>query len=587
MGSITFSYPTEYLLLCLGGGLIYAYLMYTRKSPWSVLVNRVLFALRALAATVLLVLLLAPVLRQIQNTTEPPQLIIAVDNSESISAMYDSLGLKALKDNISGMYRDFESMGYEAIVVTNDGRVDNISTMSYDKESTNLDQLLQDVRNDFEGRNVPEVILMSDGIVNAGMLPTYRDYPFSVSTIGLGDSTPQYDISIQELTYNKIAYQGNKFPLRVRVSQYGYNGSNISVQVIHRGNQVAVQRIEFGDSPVKEIDFQLDAERNGVQRYSVVIQPQENEFIDDNNRADAYVEVIEGKQKIVIVAASPHPDVSAMIEVLDKNPNYEVEQYILSIPEDRASFEVYNSPTDLFILHQLPSRLNGINWRERFERKSLLLMYGPQLDILRLPELFPYLQLDIYPGEFDKVSGVFNQGYSPFTFSDELQAMFNEFPPLVTPFGDYSQNGDIDVLLTQRVGSITTSKPLLMTKEEDSFKAGLLLGSGLWQWKLTDYARNKDNVLFNEFLNNLVQYLTTRADKRKFRFYPVRQEYNRGEEVVFQAEVYNELYERVYGNKVDIRLTNEEGEDQSFSFVTSEGKFQIHCRRPRGWCIPI
>ncbi len=374
MGSITFSYPTEYLLLCLGGGLLYAYLMYTRKAPWSVFVNRVLFALRALAATVLLVLLLSPVLRQIQNTTEQPQLIIAVDTSESIGAIYDSAAILSLNDKISTMYRDFESMGYESIVVTHEGKISDIPGMRYNQGATNLDQLLQDVRNDFEGRNVPEVILMSDGIVNAGMLPTYRNYPFSISTIGLGDSTPRYDISIQELTYNKIAYQGNKFPLRVRVSQYGYNGSKIPVRVIHQGKQVASQEIEFGESSVKELDFQLDADRNGVQRYSVVIQPRENEFIEENNRADAYVEVIEGKQKIVIVAASPHPDVSAMVEVLDKNPNYEVEQYILSIPEDRASFEVYSSPTDLYILHQLPTGLTGINWRERFDQQSLLLM---------------------------------------------------------------------------------------------------------------------------------------------------------------------------------------------------------------------
>ena len=569
MGSLAFGYPSEYLLLCLLGGVVYAWVMYSKKAPWSPLVNRILFVLRALVSGMLLVLLLEPVLRQIQNTTEPPQVVIAVDNLLSNGEIYDSIQQRELNNTINRMATEIGNMGYETVVVSEGEVYEGQAELSFDLERTNLDAMLKDIGNDFEGRNLSEVLLFSDGIVNTGMLPIYRNYPFRLTAVAVGDSTPRYDISIEELTYNKIAYQGNQFLIRARLRQFGFDKAKIPLFVYHMGEAIARQTVDFSDGPVQEVDFFVTAETNGMQRYTVALPIQENEFIEENNRTDAYIEIIEGQQKIVILAASPHPDVSAISEVLEKNPNYEVVQMILSIPEDRARLEAYQTPTDLYILHQLPAAASSIDWSTRLKDQSVLLLYGPQTDLGRLPALFPSLSIEAFPGEFDQVTAVVNQGYAPFSYSDELQAMFNEFPPLVTPFGEFVIRAETDILLTQRVGSINTNKPLLLTREGEEAKYGLMLGSGIWQWKLTDYARNKDNRLFEEFMNNLIQYITTRADKRKFRFYPIKQEYTSGEEVVFQAELYNELYEKVYGYKIDLKLIKD-GETSNYTYVPSE-----------------
>jgi hypothetical protein len=46
---------------------------------------------------------------------------------------------------------------------------------------------------------------------------------------------------------------------------------------------------------------------------------QPEEFTAQNNSRDAYIEVIDGKEKILLLAAAPHPDIKAIKSALEKN----------------------------------------------------------------------------------------------------------------------------------------------------------------------------------------------------------------------------------------------------------------------------
>ena len=49
------------------------------------------------------------------------------------------------------------------------------------------------------------------------------------------------------------------------------------------------------------------------------------------------------------------------------------------------------------------------------------------------------------------------------------------------------------------------------------------------------------------------------------------------ETIVFETEVYNDIYEQTYGHKVDIKITNEENQTNGYSYVTNEmnSKYKI------------
>ncbi len=569
ISEFTLSYPPGFVLLCLLAGVGYAWIAYRKKGPWSESVNRVLFVSRALVVSVLALLLLSPIVRQIRNFTEKPSLVIAVDNSVSIGAVYDSAQLDGLREAVATIQNELGVNDFDTeLRVLDRGETDG---WGFTANRTNLDQLLQDIRDDYEGRNLSEVILISDGIYNEGISPRYREYPFAISTVGIGDSAVKKDIYLSNVLYNKIAYQGNKFPMVASLSQNGFEEGRVSVSVRRKGDVLATQSVELPPNGVPlDVRFLLDAEDVGFQQYEIFVESLEDEFSTENNRRTAFVEIVEGKQKIHLVSAAPHPDLKAIKSVLEGGENYEVIQFILSIPAEKQKYLTDEDEPDLVILHQLPSSTSGgINWADKLKNSSRWFIYGPATNLNALTGMLPWLRIRQMSGEFDRVLPVFNSQFAPFSYSDELLAQMQSLPPVIVPFGEIGISPEVETLLFQQIGNIRTNRPLLSIMEDPETKSAVLLGSGLWQWKLTDYAENKNNRLFNELVSKLVQYLSTRDNKDRFRLYPVETEYQLGEDVVFETEVYNELYERVYGDKVNLEIIAPNGEINTYSYVTS------------------
>src|SRR5690606_17339144 len=94
---------------------------------------------------------------------------------------------------------------------------DDLDPFDYAATTSDINSALRRVANQFEGKNVAGVILVSDGIYNAGLSPLYSVFNFPIFSVGIGDTTVRADIALKNVAYNKIAYQGNKFPLRAEV----------------------------------------------------------------------------------------------------------------------------------------------------------------------------------------------------------------------------------------------------------------------------------------------------------------------------------------------------------------------------------
>lgn len=75
------------------------------------------------------------------------------------------------------------------------------------------------------------MILVSDGIINQGVFPSFQKYPFNVHTIGYGDTTSVKDLSINGISANKIAYLGNKFLVNVDINSTLLKGKSTIVNI--------------------------------------------------------------------------------------------------------------------------------------------------------------------------------------------------------------------------------------------------------------------------------------------------------------------------------------------------------------------
>ncbi|MFT7382066.1 MAG: hypothetical protein ACI9Z3_001959, partial [Roseivirga sp.] len=249
---------------------------------------------------------MGPLLNQVTFFDEKPVVVLAVDNSASMPDTYDSLDFLALKENIARISNEIGAEGYELRIRNLQDYQSDVESIDFDQNATNLQSLLKGIASDYEQQNLVGVLLASDGIHNYGLSPQFTQLNFPVITIGLGDTIPARDLSIKSLNYNKVVYEGNRFPLIAEVYNNGFLNETVRVQVIKKGKVIGEKSIDLkGDEQINSVEFILDAELKGIETYQVQIVPKEGENSLLNNKKQAFLEVVDSKQRILIAAKAP------------------------------------------------------------------------------------------------------------------------------------------------------------------------------------------------------------------------------------------------------------------------------------------
>ncbi|MFI5141591.1 MAG: hypothetical protein ACHQII_04465, partial [Bacteroidia bacterium] len=186
----------------------------------------------------------------IKNTTtyiEKPIIIIAADNSASITKNKDSVFYK--NEFPTSLYKFSEALAdkYEVHFMKFAGDVKQDDTLNFSGKETNLSNVFAEVQNSFEGKNVGAVVLATDGLYNTGSNPMSdlgnANYP--VFTIALGDTTLQRDAFIKKINHNQTAYIGNQFPVEVQIQSTDLQGKDALLSIMQDDKKLAEQKIRY------------------------------------------------------------------------------------------------------------------------------------------------------------------------------------------------------------------------------------------------------------------------------------------------------------------------------------------------------
>jgi hypothetical protein len=570
------SHPA-FILLCLAVAVGYAFLLYKTKHPWSGTLNKILLGGRTVLVFLLAFLLLGPIIRQIYNLYEKPVFVILEDNSVSVKETADSASLNTLQKVLTAVKESLDDAGYETF--RKDLTGEDVTVINFTEPVSDLQGALRKVSNQYEGQSVAGVLLVSDGIYNSGLSPLYTAYSFPVYTLGVGDTVQRQDLAVKDLVYNKIAYQGNQFPIRAEILVKGFSNQNVTVSLIRSGTVIERQTKNSGTDQLLQVEFTIAASEQGIQRFEVRVEGKPEERNSRNNTSTAFIDVIEGKKKILVVANAPHPDIKTFRSIIDKNSNYEMILHIPGVEEtDVKNLQPEN--IDLVIFHQAPDKRGRT--RDLFQRfssgkTSMFVIVGQQTDLNALTDNNVPLKFDQPPRQYDDVMPVVNPSFPYFLLSPEANSVFSGFPPVWVPFGRMQVPASSVTLLSQRIGSISTEKSLLWIDAPDNQKIAVMLGEGFWQWRLEEYSKNENTDAFDEVFGKLIQYLSTTDDKSRFKSYPVEQQFSDTEAVVFESQVYNEIYEPVFGNRIDLEITDDAGKKYQYNYVISRGnaRYQV------------
>jgi hypothetical protein len=565
---LQFEFSAWLIILCLALAASGAYLLYSKDAVWSKTIRYLLAVLRFICIFMLSLLLLGPILNQINNTVEKPTWVIGIDNSSSIATAIDSSATALLLNQTDALKSSLEAEGYLVNLRTLSDNIDHAGSVAFDAQSTNINSFLKNVQSDYEGRNLAGVVLVSDGIYNRGLSPLYAQYHFPIHTVGIGDTIPKNDLYIQEIKHNKISYQGNSFPIIATVGNKGYEGST-TVRLTNKGKVLGTKEIQLSaNQPITQVAFEVEASQNGMQKFRVEVDSKAQEDNTTNNRQHAYIDIVDGKERILLIAAAPHPDIKAIAKSIDTRKNYELVTYIPSIDKDKPEGKF-----DLVIYHQLPNR-SALSRRLMKEYPAqdipVLLISGLRSDLRQIGNTLGYVSIQKQSNDNDQVTAAFNQDFSYFSLSEELQNRLNQMPPIEVPYSTINTSEGSSTLLYQRLGNVVTQNPLILIDGTSEVRSALLLGEGIWRWRLYEYNQKGNNEAFDELILKLVQYLATKVDKRKFKCAPIQNEITTNQSLVFETEVYNDLYDLTFGQSIDLTLTDESGEHKNYSFINTE-----------------
>lgn len=527
-----------------------------------------MFAFRSLTVATIAFLLLGPVWKGLITKTEKPIVVYAEDVSASIANFTPSGDISNFQNKRDGLLTDLNGkFEVESYVFGADLTSSKDSLPGLEK-ATNISNALEKVLETHSHQNIGAIILATDGIYNQGYNPSYSNINSSTSvyTIALGDTTPSKDLFIQSIQYPKVVYMGDKFQLDIEYGAYNLPKVNATLKVTDEQNKTLLNKViaineeeVFGRESVI-----INAERSGVQKYKVQVTTDATEDVTANNYQSAYIEVLDGRKNVLLLYAGPHPDIKALKAAIDENKNYQVT--VNSIDRFKETVDGY----DLVVLHGLPTKQgveSGKNLLKELKQKgkSIAIVITENTDLDYLNSQQNILQIKTTGQAPNEVQGLLNSDFNDFQIPDGLNQNLRNYPPLLSPFGEYEIGANTKTIIYQRLGDINTGYPLVAVGQADNARIMFINGEGLWRWRMAEYAQNESTTTFDQLFNQLIQYVAIKEDKRKFRLFVNKNLIWENEPVQFNAELYNANYELI--NDPDVTLEVKDGEGKSYDFV--------------------
>ena len=502
------------------------------------------------------ILLLGLILQTINYRDEKPIFINLIDNSNSMMNHKDSNLVKSQIASYREKLKEKYGEKFELIDLYVGTNVSN-QKLNFSEKTSNLEAGFEKINFDYYNRNIGGITFISDGNYNVGTNPAYAAEKISITPIfslAVGDTTPRKDQLIKNVSVNDIAFLNNEFPVEVDLESIKLGGKSVSVSIFENGIQIASQSITYSNSKrdFKQVNFTLKANKIGFQTYVVKLKSLDGESTLKNNQRTFYVEVIDSRNKLLLLAGAPHPDISALKEVLDQNENIESESVL--IKDWNKNLE----KTDLVVWHE-PGANFDASILQLLQEKRIPILYilGPNTEAAVATKL--NLGISGMKGnKTDDIQPTLASGFNDFELSEKVAEALDFYPPLKSKFGTLKVEGNPLVLLNQRVGPVKKSDPLLFFVNRNNLKTGILYGEGLWRWKLNDFIRSGNHEAFSELFSKTMNFLMVKQQEAGLRIeFPKR--FSIEEDVIVNASFYNSALEPITKPKIELKLTDSNG----------------------------
>ena len=297
----------------------------------------VLLAMRVAAILVLVLLIFKPLLSYEERLEHRTDLYILIDSSRSMSVSDwpDTPNRLAMAATQVQEYLGRLAAAFNVKLYTFDTRAREAKAGEWPKpvgDATNLTRGLKDVLAAARRADTGAVILMSDGLHNAGGSVvdeiTAQGSP-PIYTVGVGtDLTAQsgyQDISIENVRAPDESVVNNIAQITVDVDAVGLADRSVQVELREADKLIASEDLRLDARPGGQaVTLLVTPDRTGRHTYTVRIPPDPAERRAENNTRDVHLLVTDPKIRVLYIEGVVRPEYKPLKSLLETDPNVEL-----------------------------------------------------------------------------------------------------------------------------------------------------------------------------------------------------------------------------------------------------------------------
>jgi hypothetical protein len=258
---------TPLLFLLLFGSIIFAWWSYSYLKSVPALRRWTLIILRSFALVILILLLLNPYLQIDDIDYHIPQIAVYFDDSKSMSIQRGEYnGWESYHQIIDSFeFDDLDEFGIQFYKFSNLVESSDDTDLELEGGVTNLDEVMRHIRD--RSDETVAAILFSDGIITRGRDPTFtaRELHIPLFTVPVGDTSEIRDIAISGVMTNETGYVNTQQPVEITLTQEGFDGEEVTVQLIKDTQILNSERFSFeSQESVHRTTFTLEFDEAGL-----------------------------------------------------------------------------------------------------------------------------------------------------------------------------------------------------------------------------------------------------------------------------------------------------------------------------------
>lgn len=563
-----------------------------------------LIALRTIGVGLLLLALFQPVISMLTVTAEEPELLIAIDNSESMGLPgFDSVRIGEAR-SIAGTVATASELASRTSLISISDSIrslppDSLPRVSATGAESRLAAVFSAAADTLRGKNLRAILLLTDGRYNAGPNPIQEAQILGVPVfaVGLGDSVEPRDISVQQVFTNEIAYVDAELPVEVRVRSAGLqSGGTLNVTLRDDAGVIGTQQLQAtAGASDYTTTFTYRPRTPGTAKLTATVDGADaaigTELTPRNNSRSAFVKVKSNKRKYLLIAGGPNPDVAFLKRLLAEEKNIEVRSYIqkergefLEGKLDAAAFR----DAEALVLVDFPTRetapaeLATIRTAIATGELPLMVVMGSRVEVNGLKTLESFLPVTLgigRPTELQVLPSVTDAGKNSAILRGTNLETWSALPPIFTTETAVQPKPESEVLATTRIGNTQLGEPLVVTRRLGRSRSIFVSGYGLYRWQLLGDGQREvrgeqgANVL-GDFINGSLRWLATHQEQKQVRIVASKPLYNLGEPVRLLGQVYDDSYAPISDAQVEVNVS---GGGRSFPITlagTGSGRYE-------------